>query len=111
MPYDSMPDPLLFGVRRPWRLKFEQSKNMRALVALLWPVLPMVIYSTVISMLHTALRSKFHQIGLWVATIEAGVNGDMDKVLGMLFNLWVGHMLIKLLELPEFTSEKRSKNK
>lgn len=88
----------------------ERSKNMRSLFAMMMPVLPSVIYSSCIGMLHTALRSKFHQIGLWVQCIEAGVNGDTQGALSMLFNLWVGHMIIKLIELPEFCYTKRSKN-
>merc|ERR1719482_1102080 len=42
-------------------------------------------------------------------TIEAGVAGDMQLALSMLFNLWCGHMLIKLVELPEFCYTKRAK--
>lgn len=46
----------------------DQSKNARALLKLLWPVLPSVVYAMLIGMLQTALRSVFHQIGIVRAT-------------------------------------------
>ena len=57
----------------------DQSKNARELLRLMWPVLPHIIYATLIGMLHTALRSKFHQIGLWVVLVETGVAGEEYK--------------------------------
>lgn len=62
-----------------------------------------------VGMLRVALCSVFHQIGIWVQTIEAGVRGDREAAMSMLFNLWVGHMIIKLLETPEWTYTRRSK--
>ena len=91
-------------------LKADQSKNSRELFRLIKPSLPYIVCSTLISMLITALRSYFHQIGLWVLTIEAGAAGKTEEAFAMLFNLWVGHMLIKLIELPDFTYTRRAKS-
>ena len=91
-------------------VRADQSKNSRALLTLVLPVVPHALYSIAIGMLLTALRAKFHQIGLWVQVIEAGVSGDTVGASSLLFNLWIGHMLIKMLELPEFSYKKRAKS-
>ena len=72
-------------------------------------VIPSVINTCLLGMLTTILRAKFHQLGVWMAAIEAGVAGDLELASSRLFQLWVGHMLIKLLELPESTYMKRAK--
>ena len=90
-------------------LSVEQLQNFKTLLRLVRPVLPVVLATALLGVLTTVLRAKFHQLGVWIEAIEAGVAGDLDAASTLLFRLWVGHMLIKLLELPESTYKKRAK--
>ena len=38
-----------------------------------------------------------------------GAGGNMHEAIELLFELWLGHMFIKLLNLPEHTYRKRAK--
>jgi len=82
----------------------------RLLYGMLRPSLPTIIYSILIDVLITAFRAYFHQLGTWMACIEAGVRGDMQLAEALLWDQWLGHMLIKILEVPASTYTKRCRS-
>ena len=87
----------------------DQAKKIKSVLRLLKPVLPCSLLSIALGVVITALRARFHQIGLWIVAADAGAAGDIAGAQALLFNLWVGHMLIKILELPVGTFDEWAK--
>lgn len=86
----------------------EKRAHIHSLIPLVLPVMPMCALSTILCLLMTVLRSRFHQLGVWIEAIEAGVAGDIPLAHTLLLRLWVAHMLIKIIDLPASTLSKRA---
>ena len=66
-------------------------------------VVPAILYGIFLSSLLSALQAYFHQIGTWALAIEAAAGGSLERATLLLFRLWLGHMVIKVVELVEST--------
>ena len=87
----------------------DQTKNSLPVFQLVGPVIPTTIASVVLGVLVTCLRARFHQIGIWIEAADAGATGNIPHAQSLLYNLWLGHMLIKAIELPVSTFESYAK--
>ena len=47
---------------------------------------------------------------MWMQVTDASASGDIPLAKSLLFNLWLGHMIIKIIELPVCTYESYAKS-
>ena len=89
------------------KVYLHQSKNIMSIFHLVRPVLLPTLLSIALGILVQLLRARFHQIGMWSDAANAAAAGDLSLAHSLLFNLWVGHMLIKFINLPATTYDCR----
>jgi ABC-type multidrug transport system fused ATPase/permease subunit len=88
----------------------DQAKNMASLLKLIRPVLPNIGAACAITIVRHVLCGRYHQIGIWASVIEGAAGGDMQLALETLFQIWVGHLIIKFFEFTEDTYAKRAQS-
>ena len=89
------------GLRRPILTRW--CHGIHSLSILILQVVPAILYGIFLSSLLSALQAYFHQIGTWALAIEAAAGGSLERATLLLFRLWLGHMVIKVVELVEST--------
>jgi ABC-type multidrug transport system fused ATPase/permease subunit len=77
---------------------YDQSTKQAALYELIRPIIPTIAYCCLASVMNAGLRGTFHQIGAWTEAVETAASGDLNQAYALLFNLWLGHMVIELVQ-------------
>jgi len=86
-----------------------QRKNMGRIVSMILPVLPTLIYVFCSTIFLHVFYSYFHQIGIWALAAEYGAAGKSEMMQRQLFEIWLGHVLIKFFEMVECSFENRAR--
>jgi len=81
----------------------EQSRNNKALLALIKPLAPNIIFVVILAGTGGFLQGVFHQIKYWTDSVMLASQGHRAKATKMLMVVWAGHLLIKALNLLECT--------